>query len=140
MEATLYMPIAIFLMVGGVDFGMAFSAHATVGKSVRDAARYLGSLPTWPTPVACNGWAILNAQNLAVYGNIAGTGSPLIPGWLPANVNVSFQPDCSDPDFKITVSASPTYTTLMLGTVFPGIATLPLPAQHVQESAGGFDG
>ena len=44
-ETTIYMPIVISLMVGGVDFGMAFSAHATVGKSVRDAARYLGSLP-----------------------------------------------------------------------------------------------
>ena len=77
-EATLYMPIAISLMVGGVDFGMAFSAHATVGKSVRDAARYLGSLPTWPTPVACStDWAITNAKNLAVlWKHWTGTGKP----------------------------------------------------------------
>jgi hypothetical protein len=129
-----------------VDFGMAFSAHATVGKSVRDAGRFLGSLPTWPTAVACiggpTGWAATQAKRLAVYGTLdpAAT-TPLIPGWQPADVTVSFQPaDCSDPDFKITVSATATYTTLMLGAVLPGVATLPLSAQHVQESAGGFDG
>src|SRR5215468_10877208 len=103
-ETAVILPIMISLMVGGVDFGMAFSAHATVGKSVRDAARYLGSLPPWPTPVACNNWAQTNAKNLAVYGNLAGTGSPLIPGWSTGNVSISFT-DCTgtDHDFKITV-------------------------------------
>src|SRR5262245_25863739 len=102
-EATIYMPIAISLMVGGVDFGTGFPARATIGKSVRYASRFLGSLPTWPTPVACNGWAIANAKNLAVFGNMAGTGSPLIPGWQTTDVTISFQPtDCSTQDYKIT--------------------------------------
>ena len=64
-EMALIMPIMISLMVGGVDFGMAFSAHATMGKSVRNAARYLGSLPK---AAACSSWAIANAKNLAVFG------------------------------------------------------------------------
>ena len=146
-EATLYMPIAISLMVGGVDFGMAFSAHATVGKSVRDAARFLGSLPTTPTAVACiggpTGWAATKAKHLAVYGTldvVAGE-TPLIPGWSTTNVTVAFNPtDCSSPDFRITVSATATYSPLILGAV-PGIGTtFTLSTQHVQESAGGFDG
>src|SRR5262245_12448449 len=83
-EATIYIPIVISLMIGGVDFGMAFYADATVGKSVRDAARYLASLPIPPTSAArvgCSTWAITKAQNLAVFGNLSGTGSPLITGW-----------------------------------------------------------
>jgi len=70
----------ISLLVGGVDLGVAFSAHATVVKSVRDAARYLGSLPT---TAACSTWAIANAKNLAVFGRLSpGDGdSALISGW-----------------------------------------------------------
>src|SRR3974390_1049306 len=79
-EMALIMPIMISLMVGGVDFGMAFSAHATMGKSVRNAARYLGSLPK---AAACSSWGIANAKNLAVFGKV-GPGaddSALISGW-----------------------------------------------------------
>src|SRR3974390_2423961 len=79
-EMAFIMPIMISLMVGGVDFGMAFSAHATMGKSVRNAARYLGSLPK---AAACSSWAIANAKNLAVFGKV-GPGaddSALISGW-----------------------------------------------------------
>ena len=143
MEATIYMPIAISLMVGGVDFGMALSVHATVGKSVRDAGRYLGSLPTWPTPVACTLWAQTRAQHLAVYGTLDTVPgeTPLIPGWRTTDVTISFQPaDCSNPNYIITVSATARYTTLMLGAVLPGVGTFTLSAQHLQESAGGFDG
>src|SRR3974377_788664 len=79
-EMALIMPIMISLMVGGVDFGMAFSAHATMGKSVRNAARYLGSLPK---AAACSSWAIANAKNLAVFGKVSpGAGdSALVSGW-----------------------------------------------------------
>ena len=42
---TLVVPLAVALMVGAVDFGMGFSAQATLGKSVRDAARYVAGLP-----------------------------------------------------------------------------------------------
>ena len=141
-EATIYVPIAISLMAGGVDFGMAFSAHATVGKSVRDAGRFLGSFPSRPTPVACSDWAITKAKNLAIYGKLSPAAGdlPLISGWQTSDVTVSFNPaDCSTEDYKITVSATAQYSTLALGAVLPGIGTLPLRAQHV-ESAGGFDG
>ena len=135
-ETALTMPIMISLMVGGVDFGLAFSAHATVGKSVRNAARYLGSLP--PT-AACSTWAIANAKNLAVFGKLSpGAGdSALISGWQTdggAENNVSV--DCSNPSI-IVVSAKTPYSTLMLGAVLPGIGTITLSAQHEEQSIGG---
>jgi Flp pilus assembly protein TadG len=132
-EATIVIPIVISLMVGGVDFGLAFYANATVGKSVRDAARYLGSLPSGAT---CNSWAIMNAKNLAVYGKLTPVlGDPaLISGWLPnggANNNVTV--NCSS---TIVVSARAPYTTLMLGAVLPSIGTLILSAKHEEQSVG----
>jgi Flp pilus assembly protein TadG len=135
-ETAIIIPIMISLMVGGVDFGMAFSADATVGKSVRGAARYLGSLPT---TAACSTWAIANAKNLAVFGKLRpGTGdSALISGWQTdggTNNNVSV--DCSTPS-KIIVSAKAPYNTLMLGAVLPRIGTITLSAQHEEQSIGG---
>jgi Flp pilus assembly protein TadG len=134
-ETAIILPIMISLMVGGVDFGMAFSAHATVGKSVRDAARYLGSLP--PT-AACSTWAIANAKNLAVFGKLSPgpDDSALISGWQTdggTGNNVSV--DCSTPSVVI-VSAEAPYRTLMLGAVLPRIGTMTLSAQHEEQSIG----
>ena len=135
-ESAITLPLMISLMVGGVDFGMAFSTHATVGKSVRNAARYLGSLPT---TAACSTWAIANAKNLAVFGKLSpGAGdSALISGWqtdggTKNNVTV----DCSNP-LVIVVSGRAPYSTLMLGAVLPGIGTITLSAQHEEQSIGG---
>jgi Flp pilus assembly protein TadG len=132
-EATIVIPIAISLMAGGVDFGMAFYADATIGKSVRDAARYLGSLPP---NVTCSAWAVSKAQNLAIYGNVAGDGSELISGWTrnggaDNHVTVTVD-DCSNPS-TVTVSARAPYTTLMLGAILPSVGTLTLSAQHVEQ-------
>src|SRR5262245_31701514 len=86
-ESTLVVPVAISLMIGMVGFGEGFRTWATASKSVRDAARYLGNLSflavtdsggNW---VGCPAWAVTDAKNLAVYGNITGSGSPLVPNW-----------------------------------------------------------
>jgi Flp pilus assembly protein TadG len=135
-EATITIPLVISLMAGGVDFGMAFSAHATVGKSVRDAARYLGSLPP---SVACTTWAIANAKNLAVYGKVsyAVGDSPLITGWqTDGGADNNVRVDCSALPF-IVVSAKVPYNILMLAAVLPGVGKLTLSTQHVEQSIGG---
>ncbi len=134
-ETAITIPIMISLMVGGVDFGMAFSAHATVGKSVRAAGRYLGSLPT---TAACSAWAIANAKNLAVFGKLSpGAGdSALISGWQTdggTDNNVSV--DCSTPSI-IIVSAKAPYNTLMLGAVLLDGGTITLSAQHEEQLIG----
>ncbi|HKH20869.1 MAG TPA: TadE family protein [Gammaproteobacteria bacterium] len=77
LEGALVMPVAISLMAGGVEFGRVFSAYNTADKSMRSAARYLARVPR---DAICT-WGRDNARNLAMYGNLNGTGSPLVYGW-----------------------------------------------------------
>jgi len=129
-EMTIVVPVAISLMVGGVDFGLALSTQATAAKSVRDAARYLGSLRASD----CTG-QIASAQNLAVYGNFAGTGNPLVPNWNPsggANNNVNITCGAT-----IIVSANIPYTSIMGATFLPIESTYTLRTQHEEPQVGG---
>jgi len=145
-ESAFAMPIAIFLMVGIVDFGMAFTTWATGSKSVRDAARYLGSLPpavmkdptdptgaTWLTD--CPSWAKTNAENLAVKGNIAGSGSALVPNWqVSGGANNNITVDCSTLP-SIIVAAKFPFSPVMPFVSFT--FTVTLSAQHTERSVGG---
>jgi Flp pilus assembly protein TadG len=126
-EMTIILPVAIALMAGGVDFGWWVSTQATGSKSLRDAARYLGSLPASD----CNA-ATANAQNLAVYGSFT-AGTPLIPNWQPSNVTVT----CPATLSSVTVSATFPYTPLILVKFLPIASTYTLSAQHVEPQVGG---
>jgi hypothetical protein len=86
--------------------------------------------------LGCPSWAVTNAKNLAVYGNIAGTGSALVTGWQVSggsNNNVSV--DCSTP--SITVTAKFPYNPLILASFMPLASTVTLSGQHTEESVGG---
>lgn len=139
-EAALIIPVAIFLMVGVVDFGWGFQTWATGNKSVRDAARYLGGLPSWIT-TTCPGWAVTNAKNLAVYGNISGSGSPLVPGWqVGGGSNNDVFVDCSGTlpsgEPTIVVTGKFPYNPLILAAFMPLSNPRTLSAQHTEISAG----
>jgi Flp pilus assembly protein TadG len=77
-EFALILPFLLLLSLTAVEFGRAIWQYNTLTKSVRDAARYL-SLQTPGTKMA-------QARNLAVYGNLGGTGAPLARGLTTANV------------------------------------------------------
>ena len=88
-EFTVLMPLLFALMAGFIEFGMAMQRHHLVQKSLRDSTRYLAQVPGFDstTPIdatPCNntptGQALI-AKNLAIYGNIGGTGTPKIVGW-----------------------------------------------------------
>jgi Flp pilus assembly protein TadG len=143
-ETAIVLPVAISLMIGSVDFGMAFTTWATGNKSIRDAARYLGSLPpsimrdaagAW---VRCPSWAVTNAKNLAVYGTIDVSGSPppLVANWqVSGGSNNNVTVDCSTP--SIVVTAKFPYNPLMLASFVPLASTVTLSAQHTEQSVGG---
>ena len=117
-------------MAGGVDFGLALTTQATASKSVRDAARYLGSLRA----SECND-QISNAQNIAVYGNLSGTGTALVPNWDAnggANNNVNIT--CGS---TIVVSAKIPYDSIILVSFLPISGTLTLSTQHEEPQLGG---
>src|SRR3974377_1415201 len=89
-KMAIVVPLAISFMAGGVDFGLALSAQATLSKSVRNAARFMASLPTSnidpvtgnPMKAYCSDWAIAKTHNLVVYGNVSATGNTLISDWM----------------------------------------------------------
>jgi len=133
-EMAIILPVAISLMAGGVDFGLWASTQATGSKSVRNAARYMGSLPT---NIGCPGWAVQNAQYLAVYGQM-NAGTPLIPTWQTSNVTVTCAP-FTDAEGNavttVTVRATFPYNSIMLAT-FLRAGSLTLSTQHEELQVG----
>ncbi len=110
-EAAVVVPFAIVLMVGVADFGRVYMTKATAQKSMRDAVRYLTLLPA---DSVCRSWALTNAQNLAVKGNIAGSGAALLDGWVVGDVSLSLPTTCATPPLGvIRVSANVPFTAIM---------------------------
>jgi hypothetical protein len=113
------LPVAISLMTGGIEFGNLFSTYGTAAKSVRDAARYLARVPTRDDAgnltgaICAGGWGLNNAKNLAIYGNLSGTGTPLIPTTTTITTPGT---DCNNPT-NITVQANVPYAPLMFSGI-----------------------
>ena len=137
-EMTIVIPVAISLMAGGVDFGMALSTQATGSKSVRDAARYLANI-RWASAGPCN-WpttpdAVDQAKNLAVTGQLTG-GTALIQGWQKSDVTVSC--DSTTNPVTVTVSATFPYNSIIVATFLPIASTYTLRTQHEEPQVGGI--
>ncbi|MCA1613098.1 MAG: pilus assembly protein [Acidobacteria bacterium] len=80
-ELALVVPLFL-MMVGAVgEFGRFFYTYSTLSKATRAGARYQISQPP--------GSPDATAKNLVVYGNPAGTGSPVVAGLSASNVKVT---------------------------------------------------
>ena len=77
-EFALVLPLLLVMTFVVTEFGRAIYQYNTLTKSVRDAARYL-SIQTPNTHLT-------EAANLVVYGNTAGTGTPLALGLSTTHV------------------------------------------------------
>jgi Flp pilus assembly protein TadG len=123
-EFTIALPLLLFLMLTTVEIGRLLSQYDTLTKSVRDAARYVAANAAVGSTDVVNITAqtTTQAQNLAVYGNINGTGTPLLPGLKASNITVA---DAGNG--YISVTGSYTYSP-MLGTTMPtfGLSSTPL--------------
>jgi Flp pilus assembly protein TadG len=120
-------------MAGGVEFGGIYTTASTADDAMRNAARYLARVPI----TAICDWGLTNAKNLAVYGNIAGTGSPLITGWATTNITLQQPSDCSALTNPIIIQlrATAPYTGLMLPAVNLSNA-ITLQVQHEERWIG----
>jgi Flp pilus assembly protein TadG len=79
--ALLIIPL-VLLTFGTTEFGRAIYQYNTLAKASRDAARFLsGQGPG-------DAGDVVIAQCLAVYGNTACTGAPLLPGLDASMVSV----------------------------------------------------
>jgi Flp pilus assembly protein TadG len=133
LEGALVIPMAIALMAGGAEFGSIYTTAMTADESMRDAARYLARVPR---SAICD-WGLTNAKNVAVYGNVAGTGSALITGWATTNITLQQPSDCTalpDP-IILQLQATVPYTGLMLPVIgFSNSFTFPV--QHEERWIG----
>jgi Flp pilus assembly protein TadG len=86
LELAIVLPILLVLFGAVAEFGRYFYEYTTVAKAARVGARYLVSKSV---NSATNYEA--NAKNLVVFGNIAGTGSPVLTGLNTSNVVVQYQ-------------------------------------------------
>jgi hypothetical protein len=96
-EFALILPFLLLLTFLATEFGRAMYDYDVLTKSVRDATRYLSTqMP---------GTHFSEAKNLAVYGNLDGSGSPLVPGLTTAQVG--------DPTWQ-TAGGTPAINTVRL--------------------------
>ena len=81
-ELAIVLPIFLMLFGAAAEFGRYFYEYTTLDKATRAASRYLAT-------AAVNGTEDTRAKNIAVYGNIAGTGTPIVSGLTTANVVIT---------------------------------------------------
>jgi Flp pilus assembly protein TadG len=114
-EFALVLPFLFVLMAMTTELGRSIYEYGVLVKSVRDAARYL-SVQTPNTHID-------QARNLVVYGNPAGTGTPLARGLTTALVpDPTWQTAGTAPVINtVTVQVSGYTFAPMLSSVF-GVA------------------
>ena len=84
-EFSLVIPIMLILFGAVAEFGRYFYEYTTVAKAARVGARYLAS-----KSVASGKDYSGDAKNLVVFGNIAGTGAPVLEGLSANNVDIQY--------------------------------------------------
>ena len=99
LEMAIVIPILMLLFAGVAEFGRYFYEYTTLAKASRVGARYLGSKSV---NSATNYEAI--AKNLVVYGNTAGTGSPILSGLSTSNVTVTYGGGTAGVPETVTIS------------------------------------
>lgn len=81
-EATIVIPIFLILFAATAEFGRFFYEYTTLAKAARVGSRYLAT----SSFVAAEKEI---AKNLIVYGNAAGTGSPILTGLQKSHVVIT---------------------------------------------------
>jgi Flp pilus assembly protein TadG len=84
-EVTIVIPIFLILFAATAEFGRYFYEYTTLAKAARVGCRYLATVPVDPDVEDAN------AKKLIVYGNINGTGSPILPGLELTDVEITRQ-------------------------------------------------
>lgn len=81
-EVTIVIPIFLIMFGATAEFGRYFYEYTTLAKAARAGSRYLATAPVVPAEDAA-------ARNIVVYGNPAGTGSPLLTGLTTSHVVIT---------------------------------------------------
>ena len=81
-ELAIVLPVLVLLFAAVAEFGRYFYEYTTLAKGSRVAVRFLATACT-------NGGDDLAAKNLVIYGNFAGSGSPILTGLTTDNVSIT---------------------------------------------------
>jgi Flp pilus assembly protein TadG len=89
-EFVICAPLLLLMVLGCAELGRAFIQYATLTYTVRDAARFvtMNSINGTTGVVQLSNATITQTKNLAVYGNVGGTGSPRLPQFQASHVAV----------------------------------------------------
>lgn len=89
-EFVVTVPFLLMLLLAGAEIGRAFVHYQTLSYSVRQAARYVSEHSVNGTTglVALTATTVTSTKNLAVYGNILGTGRAKLPNYQTSQVQV----------------------------------------------------
>lgn len=80
-ELAIVMPLLLMLLGATAEFGRFMYTYSTLAKATRAGARYAVSQPP--------GTGATETKNLVVYGNTAGTGTPVVAGLDASKVTVT---------------------------------------------------
>lgn len=105
LEFAMVLPLMLLIVFGIIEFGRAYYQYNTLTKAIRDGARYM-SKHIYSTAYETS------TKNLIVYGNTAGTGTPVLPGLTAARIVLTPTPSgatlASPPDWlTVSVNAYP---------------------------------
>ena len=82
-EFALVVPFLLLVAVGTIEIGRAYFTYNTLSKAVREGARYMSG------HAYDSALEFPNVQNMVVYGNTGGSGSPILPGLTTGMVTIT---------------------------------------------------
>jgi Flp pilus assembly protein TadG len=90
-ETVITLPVILFLVLVGGEITNAFIDHNTLTKATRNAVRHLANnaVPGTGGVVVLDANIISETQNLLVFGNTAGSGTPILPSLGSGDVQVA---------------------------------------------------
>ncbi len=90
-EAVVVLPFLLFMMLAIAELGQAVLFYNELTKSTRDAARHLAEYAIVGSTdvIVIDPTLEKETVNIAVYGNTAGTGYPIVKGLDITDVNVN---------------------------------------------------
>jgi len=113
-ETVITLPFLLFVMFAATEFTFAFVQHTTLTKAARDGARYAAEEAIdGALNFDLTAGIIDETRRLVVYGNRAGTGSPVVSGLGVNNVTVT---DVGNENVEVSLTFP--YTGI-LGSVLP---------------------
>ncbi len=81
-ELAIVLPLFLVMFAATAEFGRFFYEYTTLAKATRAGTRYLITAPG-------TGVSDAEARNIVVYGNPAGTGTPIINGLTTGNIVIT---------------------------------------------------